>query len=208
MMHLFASLLADNVFSLLWQSICVINCNCFRPVFVSKSNGQCLISFIFAQDLFLIDLCGSCKLIRNCLLYWYGYFIYSYLLLCIFFVFVNICLEILINLRIYLVFMWISLCILWNLWISVVNLQHSALNPSKLSVFNLFLKLLHHLCHCRIQVVRGVSLQNCQFRSLLNSKLVNYSILQYLLWNPSRFSDFIQYFVGFHSKYCEIHGFK
>ena len=87
----------------------------------------------------------------------------------------NICLEILINLRIYLVFMRISLCILWNPWISVVNLQYSALNPQNCHFSNLFLSpLLLYLvgsrlweeCHCK----------NCQFRSLLNSKLVNYSI--------------------------------
>ena len=65
-----------------WQSVWVTNCNCFRSVFVSKSNGQSLIRII-CKDLLI---CGSCKLIRNCLLYWYGYFIYSYLLLCIFFV--------------------------------------------------------------------------------------------------------------------------
>ena len=52
----------------------------------------------------------------------------------------NICLEILINLRIYLVFMRISLCILWNPWISVVNLQYFNLKSIKICQFlSLFL---------------------------------------------------------------------
>ena len=54
----------------------------------------------------------------------------------------NICLEILINLRIYLVFMRISLCILWNPWISVVNLQYFNLKSIKISQFLTYFYLL------------------------------------------------------------------
>ena len=61
------------------------HCNCFRSALLVNLMVRAWF-VLFAKDLFLIDLCGSCKLIRNCLLYWYGYFIYSYLLLCIFFV--------------------------------------------------------------------------------------------------------------------------
>ena len=70
--------------------------------------------------------------------YWYGFrpVINSIILS----IFRNICLEILINLRIYLVFMRISLCILWNPWISVVNLQYFNLKSiQNLSFSNLFL---------------------------------------------------------------------
>ena len=115
------------------------NWNCFRSALLGIQWSVWLIRIICKRS---VDLCGSCELIRNCLLYWYGQFIIyivSIILYILYNIPRNICLEILINLRIYLVFMRISNCILWNPWISVVNLQYSALNLSKLSFYNSFL---------------------------------------------------------------------
>ena len=75
-----------------------------------------------------------------------------------------------------------------------------------MSFSNLFLTslLLHH---CQIQVGREVnSSQICQFRSILNSNIC--SILQYLTLKSLSFCGFLQYSFGFHSRYCEIHGFQ
>ena len=109
------------------------------------------------------------------LLVWFIRHIFVILLLCIFSY--NICLEILINLRIYLVFMQISLCILWNPWISVVNLQYFNLKSIKISQFlNLFLTSLSS-CILGFRLERRCHLKNYQIRSILNSKFVlNYSI--------------------------------
>ena len=106
--------------------------------------------------------------------------------------------------------MWISLCILWNLWISCGKFAIFNLKSIKISQFlNLFLNFSTILCHSRIQMGRGVSSQNYQFRSILNSKFViNYTnICNICSEILSCFADFFQYFVRFHSRYCEIHGF-
>ena len=116
-----------------------------------------------------VDLCGSCKYSKLfALLVWLIHIFVSIILFILYNIPRNICLEILINLWIYLVFIRISNCILWNPWISVVNLQYFNLKSfKKLSFYNSVLSPLH-LFHCRIKVVRGVSLLNCQFRSILN----------------------------------------
>ena len=107
--------------------------------------------------------------IRNCLLYWYGQFIiYSYLSITLYILYNiprNICLEILINLRIYLVFMRISNCILWNPWISVVKFAIFNLKSFKNCHFITQFYLLSICFPCRIQFVRGVSLTS-KFASL------------------------------------------
>ena len=151
----------------------VTNCNCLRSVFVSKSNGQSLIRII-CKDLLI---CGSCKLIWNCLFYWYGYFIYSYLLLCIFFV------QYLSwnpnkSLDLFSIYTDFPLYTVKSVDFCGKICNISVLNPSKLVTFVGLVSISSPPASSQIQVVRGVSfLKICQFRSILNSKLVNYSIL-------------------------------
>ena len=121
--------------SLWWQSVWFLHSS-VTYVFVWElyllwSNGQEYCFVLFCKDLY--QICGSCKFLRK-LFVWYGLrpFIIS-ITLCIFTAI--FCLEILRNLRIYLVFVRISPCILWNPWISVLNLQYLKLKSSKFAIF-------------------------------------------------------------------------
>ena len=64
-------------------------------------------------------------------------------------------LEIHLNLQISSVFWQISLCILWNPWISVLNLQYSKLKSIKLCHFELFFNCFYLLSSCTIVRCRG-----------------------------------------------------
>ena len=128
----------------------------------------------------------------------------------LFYIFVIILyLEILLNLQISSVFWWISLCILWNPWISVLNLQYSKLKSILLYHFELFLSpllLLFPKEQCRIQGRRWVISTVCH--TVLDLfQIICSNILQYTDLKSLSFCGFPQYFLRFHCWYCEICGF-